>query len=157
MRAFGGPFFDAEDLAQEVFVVVRRKLPGFQGDDPAAWLWSITRNVTRAARRRAWLRSLLFDPDPETLASLPDGGARPDEVAERRRRERDADRLQSRRSDKRRTVLVLYEVVGHTTEENARLLDVPHATVRTRLHHARKEFVTLAAAHRLDEDQEDES
>ena len=41
---------------------------------------------------------------------------------------------------KLRTVLVLYEMEGFTGKEIARQLDIPEATVWTRLHHARRAF-----------------
>jgi RNA polymerase sigma-70 factor (ECF subfamily) len=39
----------------------------------------------------------------------------------------------------------LYEIEGYSGEEIAQLLDVPVATVWTRLHHARKEFLARVA------------
>src|SRR5262245_60083 len=51
---------DAEDLTQEIFVIVDRKLADFDGRNLAGWLYGITRRVVGYHRRRAWLRSLLF-------------------------------------------------------------------------------------------------
>ncbi len=49
-------------------------------------------------------------------------------------------------SEKRRVAFVLFEVEGYSGEEMAKLLEIPLATVWTRLYHARQEFFTLAKA-----------
>src|SRR5579871_2276534 len=55
----GGIGFDAEDAAQEVFMVVSRKLDTFDGSSAiTTWLYGITLNVVRRARRRQRLRAL---------------------------------------------------------------------------------------------------
>jgi RNA polymerase sigma-70 factor (ECF subfamily) len=45
-----------------------------------------------------------------------------------------------RLSDKKRAVFVLVELEGLSAEEAARALDIPAATVRTRLFHTRREL-----------------
>jgi len=52
-RALGGPEADCEDLAQEVFLIVRRKLSDFDGRNLAGWLYRITARTVRDHRRRA--------------------------------------------------------------------------------------------------------
>ena len=98
-------------------------------------------------RRRAWFRSVL-----SVGASIPDDlphpGPAPDELAERRSRERALYDLLGRMSDKRRSAFALFEIAGYSAEEIARLEGIPAATVRTRLLHARKDFIQLAARHR---------
>src|SRR4051812_35137356 len=58
LRALGGPQSDVEDLAQEVFVVVRRKLPEFDGENLPAWLYRISARTASDARRRSWFKHL---------------------------------------------------------------------------------------------------
>ena len=53
-------------------------------------------------------------------------------------------RLLDRLSDKRRRVLVLAEIEGLSGDEIAALENIPAATARTRLHHARRDFLQLA-------------
>ena len=48
-------------------------------------------------------------------------------------------------SDVRRTAFVLFEIEGYSGEEIAELEQIPLATVYTRLHHARKDFLRLTA------------
>src|SRR2546423_1814126 len=48
----GGPLIDVDDVVQEVFVVVNRKLPHFRGDAKVTtWLFRITDHVVRNHRR----------------------------------------------------------------------------------------------------------
>ena len=44
-RALGGLSADIDDLTQDVFVVVRRKLTSFDGPSLPAWLYGITRKT----------------------------------------------------------------------------------------------------------------
>lgn len=142
-RALGGPGADVEDVAQEVFLVVRRKLPHFHADNLGGWLYRITAGKVRDARRLAWVRHLIFG------ASAGDDrveeGPGPVELLERKDDERRLYRLLDQLSDKRRRVLVLAEIEGLSGDEIARLEGIPVATARTRLHHARRDFVALAA------------
>src|SRR5262249_14147909 len=49
----GGPAIDVEDVVQEVFLVVQRRLDGFRGDAHVkTWLYRITANVVRWRRRK---------------------------------------------------------------------------------------------------------
>jgi RNA polymerase sigma-70 factor (ECF subfamily) len=57
---------DAEDLLQEVFAVLIRKLPDFQYDRSKrfrAWLWTVTVNKVREKRRRHLLPMQAADVD----------------------------------------------------------------------------------------------
>jgi RNA polymerase sigma-70 factor (ECF subfamily) len=144
-RALGGPTSDLDDLAQEVFVVVQRKLPAFDGRNLPAWLFRITARTVSDQRRRAWFRNLWRGPRDATLARLAAVGDDPCAELDRKRRQETLYRILARISEKRRTVFVLYEVEELSGEEIARLLEIPLATVWTRLYHARKELARLAA------------
>ena len=54
------PGSDTEDLAQEIFLVVRRKLDRFDGGNLAGWLYRITQLTVRDHRRRAWFKNLIL-------------------------------------------------------------------------------------------------
>jgi RNA polymerase sigma-70 factor (ECF subfamily) len=150
-RACGGAEGDLEDLAQEVFVVVRRKLAAFDGRDLAAWLYRITARTVSDYRRRAWFKHLFQRPRSVELDRFAQPGLDPAASLERREAERLVFRLLSAMSEKRRTVLALIEIEGCSSEEVAALQGVPVATVRTRLHHARKEFTARLSRHRARE------
>jgi len=141
--ALSGLTGDADDLAQEVFLVVRRKLPEFDGANLPAWLYRITARTVSDWRRRAWFRHLWRGRRQirlERLEASTPGPARELEQAEARRL---LQGLLHCLSPKLRTVLILFEIEGYSGEEIAKLQRIPHATVRTRLHLARREFVRL--------------
>src|SRR4051812_20307499 len=57
----GGPAADVEDITQEVFVVVNRRLADFRGDSRlSTWLFGITAKVAANERRRRKLRQWWF-------------------------------------------------------------------------------------------------
>lgn len=138
----GCPRAELEDLAQEVFIVVRRRLDAFDGDNIAGWLYRIAQRQVKDLRRRRWFdhlfrRARTVDPD-----ALADAYDTPDEALDAKQRHRVLAAALARMSDKRREAFVLYELEGHSGEEIAAMLDVPINTVWTRLHHARREFIT---------------
>jgi RNA polymerase sigma-70 factor (ECF subfamily) len=145
LRALGIPDADLEDVGQEVFVVVRRKLAAFEGDRLAAWLYRIATRTASDHRRRAWFRRLWTRGSRIDLDGVQSRAAGPVEIYERREAERLLDGILQRMSEKRRIAFSLYEIEGYSGEEIAQLLDVPVATVWTRLHHARKEFLARVA------------
>ena len=142
VRAFGGLDADLDDLVQEVFLIVRRKLPKFDDRNLPGWLYRITQRTVRDYRRRAWFRRALLKRDgdrPETRSSDPD----PSQVLERREAERFLVQILAKMSASRRTAFILFEIEGYTGEEIAALEEVPVNTVWTRLHHARRDFYAL--------------
>src|ERR1700735_2490614 len=59
LRALGGPPADLDDLAQEVFIVVHRRLHAFDGRNLAGWLYRITIRQRRDFRRLRWVSNVL--------------------------------------------------------------------------------------------------
>jgi RNA polymerase sigma-70 factor, ECF subfamily len=142
VRAFGGLDADLDDLVQEVFLIVRRKLPKFDEGNLPGWLYRITQRTVRDYRRRAWFRRTLLRRDgdaPESNSNEPD----PSQVLERREAERLLVQILAQMSAARRTAFILFEIEGYSGDEIAALEDVPVNTVWTRLHHARKDFYAL--------------
>jgi RNA polymerase sigma-70 factor (ECF subfamily) len=143
-RAFGGLDADLDDLTQEVFLVVRRKLARFDGKNLSGWLYRIAQRTVRDYRRRAWFKSLLRskrerDSEPESASPARD----PAEQFEQREAERFLSQILEQMSETRRTAFILFEIEGYSGDEIAALEGVPVNTVWTRLHHARKEFAAL--------------
>src|SRR5262245_27717153 len=68
LRAFGVPDGDMEDVAQEVFLVVQRKLAEFDGRNLSGWLYRIAARTASDYRRRAWFRNLFLRSEPLTDA-----------------------------------------------------------------------------------------
>ena len=145
LAAMGCRTSDLEDVAQDVFVVVERKLAGFDGRNLPGWLYAITTRLASAHRRRAWFRRLLFWPragDEDQVAS--DRG--PARILEELQAQRVVERVLAQMSVKHRTTFVLFEIEGYSSEQIAEFQGVPHATVRTRLFHARRAFRDLFEA-----------
>lgn len=141
-RLGAGAGVDPDDVVQDVFLVVQRRLPQYQwdrGGEVTTWLYRITERVVRKRRsRESWLRRWLA---PVALSNEPAyGGPSPLQQLETRRSAATFDALLQKLDDKYRSVLVLYEVEQLTGDEIARLMGVPPATVRVRLHRARQQF-----------------
>jgi RNA polymerase sigma-70 factor, ECF subfamily len=147
LRALGGPDADLEDLAQETFLVVKRKLPDFDGRHLAAWLYRIAAHTLSDYRRRSWFRHLVTRRGDADLDALPARGLAPAELVEQREERRLVWRLLAKLKEPRRIAFVLFEIEGYSGDEIAALLGIPVATVWTRLHYARRDFMKLVRAH----------
>jgi RNA polymerase sigma-70 factor (ECF subfamily) len=147
IRALGGAAADRDDIVQEVFLVVRRRLDAFDGANPAGWLYRITRRQVRDFRRRSWVKHIFTRrrEDPDLLQS---GAGGPGAALERREDQRILLAILAKIREERRTAFVLFEIEGRSGEEIARIQSIPLNTVWTRLYHARKDFARLAARFR---------
>lgn len=145
IRALGGPGIDAEDLAQDVFIVVQRKLERFDGVNLAGWLYRITRLTVHDHRRRAWFRNIFLRPRDIALDDVVSSAAGPDERLDRKQCEQRLYKLVDRLNPRWRDSFLLFEVAGLTGEEIADLQAIPAATVRTHLARARRALVGLVA------------
>lgn len=143
VRALGAPDRDVEDVAQNVFLVVQRKLGTFDGPNPEPWLFRIVQRQVKDYARRAWFRHLFSrqqDLSSSCLADLCEPGLGPAELAERAEARRIVQRALSQMSEKQRVVFALYELEGFDGQHIATVLGIPIATVWTRLFHARRDF-----------------
>ncbi len=143
LLALGAPSAENEDLAQEVFLVVRRRLPHFDGRNVAGWLYRIASRQVWQYRRRRWVQRVLSPKQMVNIEEVPDGQAGAAATLETKEKRRLLEQIVSKMSEKRRVVFMLFEVEGYSGEEIADTLDVPINTVWTRLHHARKDFFAL--------------
>ena len=133
---------DLEDLGQEVFVTVHRRLASFDGRSKlTTWLFGICLHLAQRHRRRAYFRLELLHAEPPERVDPETPEARYASEEARVRLERLLDKL----SPERRATFVMFEVEGMSCEEIAELTGVPVGTVYSRLHLARK-LVTAAAA-----------
>jgi RNA polymerase sigma-70 factor, ECF subfamily len=134
VRRLGVRDAEVEDVAQEVFIVVHRQLPLFEGRSSVkTWLCGITlRTVANHRRKVMRRREANFEASGELQID-----ADQDALLERRD---DASTLQSaldRLSPKLREVFVLYEIEELPMADVARSLGCPRFTAYTRLHAAR--------------------
>ena len=140
-RRLGVPASAAEDVMQEVFLVVHRRLAEFEeGTSMRAWLSAILVRVVRAfwrtrQRKTAWAEAEL-EPDVTADTTTPS----PLEAAEHDAAARELYAVLSGMNEERREVLVLAEIEELTAPEIAQALSVNVNTVYWRLRTARKEF-----------------
>jgi len=139
IRAMGGPEADREDLVQDVFVVVHRRLPDFDGNNLPGWLYQIARHRVRDFRRLSWVKHLLLGGVPlsENLATE---GASPSEALEGQQKRAMLERLFEKLTTSERATLVLFEIEGYSGEEIAQLQGVPLNTVWSRIYKSRKKL-----------------
>ena len=149
---------EAEDLVQEVFVNVYKKVGLFRGESPlGTWIYRIAYNACTNRRKYLWRRrdrdKQPFDELVEkhavtsgtmsTSANLP----RPDEEAEGLEMERLVQSAMSALDDEQRVILVLRDVQNVPYEEIAEITGLPIGTVKSRLHRARMALKERLAPH----------
>lgn len=135
LRRLGVPEADVEDVCQEVFVVVHRKLGDFEGRSSLkTWIYGICARTASDYRRSGRVRrELVTDAPPDA----PHEASQHEVVALRQARAR-LDRILERLDDDKRSVFVLYEIEELTMAEVAEALACPLQTAYSRLHAARK-------------------
>jgi RNA polymerase sigma-70 factor (ECF subfamily) len=151
----GGPTVDGEEVVQEVFLTASRRLTEFRGDAKVTtWLFRITRgvvaNMRRAARRRGFWAQLSNRVFATTAGHVPAPG---DEIEARQASDR-FQRVLDDLPERYRSVLVLFELEEMSTDDIARFLDHPPATIRVWLHRARARFTERWQAARRREEEE---
>jgi RNA polymerase sigma-70 factor (ECF subfamily) len=148
----GGPSADVEDITQEVFVVVNRRLEEFRGHSRlSTWLFGITARITANERRRRKLRQWWFRlvPSADDQAPLAAEGAL--EQLEKRERRALFHRALDRLNERQRRALVLFELEEMSVDDVAAHLGLRPGNVRVLLHRARAAFLKRLIACELDE------
>jgi RNA polymerase sigma-70 factor (ECF subfamily) len=137
LRRFGVAPGELEDAAQEVFMVVHRRLPEF---DPTrgtvrTWLFAIARGVAANRRRSQQRRLRLLPPAPTT-----DRRTCPESRAGQRQILALVERFLGTLPESQREVFELVDIEGLKGPEVAELLGVKLNTMYTRLRAARLAF-----------------
>lgn len=136
LRRLGVSDADAEDLCQEVFLVVHRKLPEFEGRSSlSTWIYGIAVRVASDHRRRAHVRrERATDEVPDQRTSAP-------QIEELAREQARAmlDAALDTLDDDKRAVFVLFEIEQLPMAEIAEALACPLQTAYSRLYAARKQ------------------
>jgi RNA polymerase sigma-70 factor, ECF subfamily len=135
-----------DDVVQEVFIVVHRKLPEFEGrSSMRTWIASIVRWVVADyARKRG--NQPAGDELPEQTAST---GADPSDDLERKAAVQLLETLLAKMSDEQREVFVLHELEHMSGLEITEITGVNENTVWSRLRAARKIFQEGVAREKL--------
>jgi RNA polymerase sigma-70 factor, ECF subfamily len=139
IRAMGGPEAEREDLVQDVFLIVYRRLPDFDGKNVAGWLYQIARHRVRDFRRLLWVKHLFFGSVPLS-ESLSNGGASPADWLETNEKRVLLQRLLESLNESERAAVVLFEIDGYSGQEIAEIQGVTTNTAWARIHKARKKL-----------------
>ena len=144
LRGIGVPDANVEDALQDVFIVVHRRLPEFDGRSLKSWLFEIARRIAHD-HRRALNRKPAHMPLDDGIR---DERLGPLESAERAEGLRLLEDLLDELGEEKRIVLLLTEVAGMTAPEIAEAMGTNLSTVYTRLRRAREEFNAAVARKR---------
>jgi RNA polymerase sigma-70 factor (ECF subfamily) len=150
-RRLGTPQASIDDVVQEIFVVIHRRLPSFEARSSVkTWVFGIVLNVVRSHRRRLrekhpYALQASSGPDPESLSDRSPG---PHECATRAEAARLVERLLDALDEDKREVFALAELEQMSAPEIAGALELPVNTVYSRLRLARQEFAAAAARYR---------
>ncbi len=135
LRMMGNPT-EAEDMTQEVFVNLFRKIGSFRGESAfTTWLHRMTVNQVLMHFRKRSTRSELTTEEGETPIQIVKGTENPNAmpVVDRIALENAIGQL----PPGYRTVFVLHDIEGYEHEEIARMLKVAEGTSKSQLHKAR--------------------
>jgi RNA polymerase sigma-70 factor (ECF subfamily) len=151
LRRLGVPEADLDDVLQEVFLVVYRRLADYEERDRGrAWLYSICTRVAQTQRRTRSRRR-------EQLSSeIPEGRVAPTQLVRVEEREALAlgHRLLATLPDEQREVFVLYEIEHLPMQQIADALSCPLYTAYSRLRTARIKILAELEKERRKEDGE---
>ena len=145
VRALGGPAAERDDLVQDVFLIVHRRLPDFDGRNLHGWLYRITRHRVRDFRRLQWFRVFLHSSQVDSLAGSFAGARNPEGALDEKQRAAILERLLSKLPEAQRAAFVLFEIDGYSGEEIACLQGVSLNTVWARIHKARAKLTASIA------------
>jgi RNA polymerase sigma-70 factor, ECF subfamily len=130
---------DLDDVAQDVFMVVHRRLDTFdRRSRVTTWLFGICMRVAaNYRRRRRWTLEVLSagtdDDRPGSLVAA-------DDMLVRREEREIAERALDRLDVAKRATFVMFEIESLSCLEIAELMNVPVGTVYSRLHGARRQL-----------------
>ncbi|VAW17040.1 RNA polymerase sigma-E factor [hydrothermal vent metagenome] len=130
----------ADDIANEVFLELWRQADKFEGrSQVSTWLMGIARFKVLSARRKRTEARL----DDDFAAGIADDGDTPEVSELKRDKAAGLRRLIDKLSEPHRLVIDLAYYHGKSVTQIGEILDIPAATVKTRMFYARK---TLGAA-----------
>lgn len=149
-RRFLGDEQHAEDVAQEVFLQVFRKLDGFRGDSKfSTWLFRVTVNSCKNKRRSVERERRL---DPQTFVERTracEPAAPPERELGHRELRDEIERALAALSEEQRTLVLLKGVKNLSYEEIGVVVGQSENQVRGKLYRARKVFRDALAVRRV--------
>ena len=149
LRRLGVREADVEDVCQEMFLVVHKKLPKFgQRSSVRTWLYSIALRCASDYRRRAHVKR--EEPRRAVDDGAPIDAPQPASLAHREARVL-LDQILDALDEPKRAVFVLYELEELPMAEVAEAVGCPLQTAYSRLHAARGEFEAAVKRHHAKE------
>ena len=134
-----------DDVVQEVFLVVHRKLPDFEGRSSVrTWLYGIVRWVVRDYVRHHGHRPIGTPLDEEPAGE----SESPSDALARKQALAVLDEALEKMTEEQREAFLLMEVEQMTSREAAEMLEVNDNTVRTRVRAARAIFAAAVTRFR---------
>jgi RNA polymerase sigma-70 factor (ECF subfamily) len=138
---------EAEDLSQEVFVTVFKKIDTFRGESLlSTWIFRIATNICK--NRQKYLGRRYYDRPAQKagLENIADGQrnagtcasvSRPDETVEGYQTERLLQQAIGDLEEDQKLVLILRDIENMSYDDIAAITGLPLGTVKSRLHRAR--------------------
>ena len=149
LRRMGVQPAQLDDAAQDVFLVVHRRLPEYRPRwSPRSWLFAIARRVA-SDYRRTLRRKGGLSPLPDSLRAP--GCESPDVAAARGEASRIVLEFLETLDEDRRAVFVLAELEQMTAREISSALNTNQSTIYSRLGSARKALLRYLQEHHTEE------
>jgi RNA polymerase sigma-70 factor (ECF subfamily) len=142
---------DLEDVFQEVFMIVHKRLHTYRPDAKlTAWLYGICLRSAASHRRRAFRRRERpggVDLEPDGASPWQADGHAPDERLHAAARQARLNRMLDGLDPEHRAMVVMYEIEELSCAQISELTGLKVGTIHSRLHNARQKLA--AAARRL--------
>ncbi|HEY8945716.1 MAG TPA: sigma-70 family RNA polymerase sigma factor [Polyangiaceae bacterium] len=145
LRQLGVAPEKVDDAAQDVFIVISRKLEQIEPGKERRYILNSAIRIAANYRRRGWERHEVYA--EQALEEQRDPAPDADQLLDRKRLRQSLDEALSGWPVEIRTVFVLFELEGLSVPEIAEMTDSKVGTVASRLRRARELF--LAAVKRL--------
>ena len=130
----------AEDLLSEVFLDVWRQAAKFESRaSVSTWLLAIARYKALSAQRRRADVEL----DEEVVATIADPADDPERVLQKKDQGELIRRALAKLSPEHSEIIDLVYYHGKSVKEVAEVVDIPEATVKTRMFYARKQLADM--------------
>ncbi len=149
---------DAQDVYQDIFMNVFRKLPSFRFESAfSTWLYRIVVNhcinfrKRRTRARHEPLEHSIFVEEEEPLSQFKDAGLDPERELLNRELGEEIMSALATLSEKQRAVFVLRHFHGHKLQEIAEILDTAEGTVKNYLFRATQHLQKRLRAYHEDE------
>jgi RNA polymerase sigma-70 factor, ECF subfamily len=144
-RRFGVPPETMDDVVQEVFMVVHKKLHTLESPEALrSWLYGIVRRRASGHHRQSWTQKTTGGVGVEDMPDV-DGMQSPADLAEQSDSVRTLWALLDSIDPPKREVFIMAELQELTCPEIAKALNIPLNTAYSRLRHAREAFEAALA------------